>query len=126
ERDIEWTEGGVEGAWRFTQRLWRQIADVARETKAGEVTGGEENGAATDLRRATHRSLAALTEDIAALRFNRAIARIYELSNALGSALQSSDRSASMRFALREAGETLVLTFAPMMPHLAEECWKLL
>jgi leucyl-tRNA synthetase len=125
ERDIEWTEGGVEGAWRFTQRLWRQIDDVARETKAGETAAGDDP-VALELRRSTHRALAAVTEDIAALRFNRAIARIYELSNALGSALQSANRSAAMRFALREAAETLVLTFAPMMPHLAEECWKLL
>ncbi len=126
ERDIEWTESGVEGAWRFTQRLWRQIADVARETKPGEAAGPDGDAEALELRRATHRALAALTEDIAALRFNRAIARIYELSNALGAALQSANRSAAMRHALREAAETLVLAFAPMMPHLAEECWKLL
>lgn len=126
ERDIEWTETGVEGAWRFAQRLWRQIADVARETKPNEAAGAEDDAAALELRRATHRALAAITEDIAALRFNRAIARIYELSNALGSALQSSSRSQATHFALREAAETLVLTFAPMMPHLAEECWRLL
>lgn len=126
ERDIEWTETGVEGAWRFAQRLWRQIADVARERKPKEAGGADDDAAALELRRATHRALAAITEDIAALRFNRAIARIYELSNALGSALASSNRSQAMLFALREAAETLVLTFAPMMPHLAEECWRLL
>ena len=94
ERDIEWTEGGVEGAWRFTQRLWRQVADVARDTKPGETADADDDAEALELRRATHRALAAITEDIAALRFNRAIARVYELSNALGSALQSANRSA--------------------------------
>jgi leucyl-tRNA synthetase len=127
ERDIEWTESGVEGSWRFAQRLWRQIVDVVREgAPVGTKPGPVQDGEALELRRATHRALAAVTEDIAALRFNRAIARIYELSNALGVALQSKDRSDAMRFAFREAAETLVLTFAPMMPHLAEECWKLL
>jgi leucyl-tRNA synthetase len=127
ERDIEWTEAGVEGAWRFTQRLWRQVGDAIREGAAiGARPSEETSEAALDLRRATHRSLSAITEDLGALRFNRAIARIYELSNALGSALQSPDRSTPMRFALREAAEVLVLTFAPIMPHLAEECWKLL
>jgi leucyl-tRNA synthetase len=127
ERDIEWTEGGVEGAWRFTQRLWRQVTDAIRDgAAAGAAAPEETNEASLDLRRATHRALAAITEDLAALRFNRAIARIYELSNALGSALQAQDRTPAMRFALREAAEVLVLAFAPIMPHLAEECWKLL
>jgi leucyl-tRNA synthetase len=58
------------------------------------------------------------------LRFNRSIARVYELANAVGAALQSADRSEPMRRSLREAAEIMVLMAAPMMPHLAEECWK--
>jgi leucyl-tRNA synthetase len=116
ERDIEWTESGVEGAWRFTQRIWRLVDD------ASQVTNGGNAAPSLELRRWSHRSLQAVTEDLGALRFNRAIARIYELANALSSGLQNRADPA----AVREAAEFLVLMFAPMMPHLAEECWKVL
>ncbi len=122
ERDIEWTEAGVEGAWRFTQRLWRLVNDAVREGSPGEPTGAV--GAALELRRAAHRALDAVTGDLMNLRFNRSIARIYELANALGAALQAADRSEPMRCSIREAAEIMVLVSAPMMPHLAEECWQ--
>jgi leucyl-tRNA synthetase len=78
------------------------------------------------LRRISHRTVAAVTDDLNNLRFNRAIARIYELANAISQSLQSANRSEVLDGALREAGSFLVLLMAPMMPHLAEECWKLL
>jgi leucyl-tRNA synthetase len=121
ERDIEWTEAGVEGAWRFTQRVWRLVNDAAAAV-ANSSDGG--SPAVRELRQWTHRTIAAVTDDIAGLRFNRAIARIYELSNALGVALQGSDRSAAMVRAMREAASAMVQLMAPMMPHLAEECWR--
>ena len=124
ERDIEWTEAGAEGAWKFTQRLWRILGDASTR-EAGQNTGkfGE---AALELQRTAHRTLAAVTDDLSSLRFNRAIARIYELSNALGTALASLNPAPDLNYAIREAGNFLVLMFAPMMPHLAEECWRLL
>ena len=126
ERDIEWTENGVEGAWRFTQRIWRLVADV-QQKGAGEMGFPPDISAdALDLRRATHHTIEAVSEDLGALRFNRGIARIYELANALTAALQKNDRSDGMAAAIREAGETFVILIAPMMPHLAEECWRVL
>ena len=122
ERDIEWTEAGAEGSWRFTQRIWRMINDIA-ELPNSEATMGLDGLA---LRRISHRTVAAITDDLNGLRFNRAISRIYELTNAIGPALQTADRSADLIGALREAGNFLVLLMAPMMPHLAEECWTLL
>jgi leucyl-tRNA synthetase len=114
ERDIEWTEAGAEGAWRFTQRIWRLVNEAAvADSKAAD---------GNDLRKAAHRALAAVTDDLSQLRFNRAIARIYELANALGAALQQGTGGS----AVREAAELLVLMSAPMMPHLAEECWQVL
>jgi leucyl-tRNA synthetase len=125
ERDIEWTENGVEGAWRFTQRIWRLVADV--QQRGGDApAGGDISTDALDLRRATHRTIQAVSEDLSGLRFNRGIARIYELANALTAALQKNDRSAGMAAAIREAGETFVKLIAPMMPHLAEESWRVL
>ncbi len=118
ERDIEWTEAGAEGAWRFTQRIWRLVNEAAASATS-DVTN---SAASEDLRKAAHRALFAVTDDLSSLRFNRAIARIYELANALGAALQQGAAGA----AVREAAEFLVLMSAPMMPHLAEECWKVL
>jgi leucyl-tRNA synthetase len=117
----------VEGSWRFVQRLWRIIGDAVR--KGASLNAPEPRNcseAALALRRAAHRALAAVTDDLMGLRFNRAIARIYELANALSTALQNEKVDAGLAFALREASEIIVLMLAPMMPHLAEECWELL
>ena len=122
ERDIEWTESGVEGAWRFIQRLWRLVHEAIAQGETGEPSGA--TGEALALRRAAHKALAAVTGDLSALRFNRAIARVYELANALTPALQSADKPPELRRAIREAAELMVLMSAPMMPHLAEECWS--
>jgi leucyl-tRNA synthetase len=81
---------------------------------------------ALDLRRTTHRTIQAVSEDLKGLRFNRGIARIYELANALTAALQKNDRSDGMAAAIKEAGDIFVILIAPMMPHLAEECWRVL
>ena len=116
ERDVEWTESGVEGAWRFTQRVWRLVNEAANGA------GGENAEQTLALRRAAHRELVAVAGHIEGLRFNSAIARIYELANVLGAAMQ---KGAAVG-AVREATEFFVLMFAPMMPHLAEECWQLL
>ncbi|MGC2409446.1 MAG: leucine--tRNA ligase [Methyloceanibacter sp.] len=126
ERDIEWTSGGVDGAFRFLQRMWRLVNEAAE--KGGESSApGQVGSAALALRRASHRSVAAVTAAIDKLRFNVAIAHIYELANALSAALQGADSpSPGMRFALREAAEMLTRIAAPIVPHLAEECWATL
>jgi leucyl-tRNA synthetase len=108
ERDLPWSEAGIEGCWRFVQRLWRLFgqhdAGAAGEDKA--------------LARKTHQVIAAVAEDIEALAFNKAVARIYELTSAIEKAAPSADRNAAIRTALQLA--------APMMPHLAEEGWAAL
>jgi leucyl-tRNA synthetase len=124
ERDIEWTEAGAEGAWKFTQRLWR-LANEASALPIGKFAG-DFSAPAMELRRVAHKSLAAVTDDLSSLRFNRAIARIYELANALGSALANVNPTADVVSAIREAADIITLLFAPMMPHLAEECWAVL
>ena len=123
ERDIEWTEAGVEGAWRFTQRLWRLIGEVAErprpETPPAAVDVPSD---ILDLRRHTHRTIAAVSDDLEDLRFNRAIARIYELTNVLTGYLTNAASGPAIDHALYEAAEALIKLSAPMMPHLAEEC----
>jgi leucyl-tRNA synthetase len=126
ERDVIWTEAGVTGAQRFVQRVWRLIQTLAPELPAPKIPRpamfGEE---ALKLRRHVHRTIDTVTHDIERLRFNRAVAQLYELTNVLTAASDES-RDADFGWALREATETLVLMLAPMMPHLAEECFKAL
>ena len=119
-----WTEEGVQGAWRFVQRLWRLVGEAARiETPAARPVAFRR--AALALRKAAHGALAAVSDDIARLRFNRCVAHIYEFANALSDAIGGAETAPSPDFAwaLRESGDILVRLFHPMMPHLAEECW---
>jgi leucyl-tRNA synthetase len=119
ERDIEWTDEGAEGCWRFVQRIWRLVSEAEDLPPPGTSVGNAE-GAALELRRAAHRAVAAVTDDLASLRFNRAVAQIYTFANAISAAPEV---SGAVR---REALETLVLLIGPMMPHLAESCWEVL
>ncbi len=127
ERDVIWTEEGVQGAWRFVQRLWRMIGEVA-DVKAPAVRPAQFGEQALTVRKAAHKALANVSDDIAKLRFNRCVAHIYEFANALSDAIGSAETAPSPDFAwsLREAGDILVRLFHPMMPHLAEECWAAL
>jgi leucyl-tRNA synthetase len=115
ERDIEWTQEGAEGCWRFVQRLHRLVTETEHRPLSGTSVSSDE--AELALRQATHRAIDWVTDDLDHLRFNRAVARIYELTNAISSAPTATP-------AHREALETLVLLSAPMMPHLAETCWR--
>jgi len=126
ERDVIWTEEGVQGAARFVQRLWRVVCDIATLEDGHTATHAEQS--ALSIRKAAHRALARTEDDVERLRFNRCVAHVYELSNALQSAMAECEGPASQDLvtALREAGLILIQIVAPMMPHLAEECWSVL
>ena len=126
ERDVEWTEAGVEGAWRFTQRLWRAVTgNVPAMPPAGDAAPEDFSDAALALRKETHKAIQGVTEGIDTFRFNSAVARLYELVNALSGFKADGDNTGD-GFAAREASETLVKLSAPMIPHLAEEAWAAL
>jgi leucyl-tRNA synthetase len=120
ERDVEWTDEGAQGCWRFLQRVHR-LATEAQNLPAPGAKPQVAGEGDLELRRATHRAIAAVTADLDALRFNRAVAQIYTLANAIGAA--DGSISGGVR---REALEALVLLLGPMMPHLAETCWAAL
>jgi leucyl-tRNA synthetase len=125
DRDVIWTEAGVEGAHRFVQRLWRMVSEAAPFLKGVEARPAYE-GTAAEISRSVHRTLKAVGDSIERLAFNTGVAAIYKLSNVLQPALAelaAGKGDAAMRAALREAVETLSTIVAPMMPHLAEECW---
>ena len=118
ERDIEWTQEGAEGCWRFVQRIHRLVTEAEGLPPAGAKPADNVEGASLELRRATHRAIQTTTDDLNGLRFNRAVAQVYTLANAIQAA---SEVDPAVR---REALETLVLLASPMMPHLAETCWQ--
>jgi leucyl-tRNA synthetase len=135
DRDVIWSEEGVQGSWRFAQRLWRLVgeaADIAATRATATAANARHDGedAALLLRKAAHGALAKVSEDIEKLRFNRCVAHIYELANTLqasfAAAKSNGGVSAAYAAAAREAIEIMVQLFAPMMPHLAEECWAAL
>ena len=104
ERDLPWSESGIEGSWRFVQRLWRLF-----DTETGNT--GED--AAID--RALHRAIAGIGADIDGLGFNKAVAKVHELANAIEKANPCASRDRAI--------DTLCRLIAPMLPHLAEEAW---
>ena len=121
EREMEWTDAGIEGAWRFTQRLWRLVTEALEHLPPpGSPQPAEITGPALALRRQTHKTIKTISEDIESFHFNRAVARIYELTNAASS---FKGRGEADVWVLREACETLARIVSPTMPHLAEELW---
>jgi leucyl-tRNA synthetase len=131
DRDVIWTEEGVQGSWRFVQKLWRLVREAAEIAESASDSGASPDEAAVlALRKAAHGALARVTDEIPKLRFNRCVAHIYELSNELQASLtaarQNGGISPAYAAALREAVEIMTVLFSPMMPHLAEECWAAL
>jgi len=124
ERDLEWTEEGVEGAWRFTQRLWRAVTMSLDENSIGMEEPRDFSKDAKDLRRITHLSIDSIGKDIENFHFNAAVAQTYKYANAISSF--KPDGSDGDKYALFEAIKTIILITAPMMPHLAEEMWSLI
>jgi leucyl-tRNA synthetase len=121
ERDIEWTEAGVAGASRFTQRVYRLAQAIGREPVADGPPGPE----ALALTRATHRAIAAVTEALEDFAINVAIARLYELTAAIGEAERAGTKP-GLAAARRQSMLLMARMIAPMAPHLAEEVQHLL
>jgi leucyl-tRNA synthetase len=121
ERDLEWTEAGIDGAWRYLNRLWRLFEEPETPMLSPDAAAPELSPAAAELKRAIHKTIDAVTAELERFHFNRAVALIRELSNAL----EAFDAADSAAPALRREGlETLVQLIGPMVPHLAEELWQ--
>jgi leucyl-tRNA synthetase len=107
ERDLEWSESGIEGTWRFTNRIWRLFTSVDTA-----------EGADAALDKMLHRAIAAIGAEIEGLGFNKAVAKVHELVNAIEKAAPSASRNTAIR--------TLAKLVSPMLPHLAEEGWQIM
>ncbi len=128
DRDVIWSEAGVEGAHRFVQRVWRLISEAADRLRSVQPNPAKD-GDALAVSQIAHKTLKAVQGDLDKLAFNKAIARIYELVNALAAPLTNvaaGQGDQAYVAAVRNAAEILVQLIAPMTPHLAEECWSIL
>ena len=122
ERDVQWTQDGIEGAWRYVQRVWR-LFDEARGMGSAKTSLAPPTGdAALEIYRATQMAVDTMTQDLTALGFNRAVARAYELTNALsGFTAKTDEDTDTYLYGLARLAQLI----GPMMPHLAESGWKI-
>ncbi len=113
DRDLEWTESGIDGAFKYLNRLWRLVSLPAPEKPSGKAVD------ALELKRKLHRTIAEMTADLDAFHFNKAVARLRELTNMMEDFKAAGGDNA----VLREAIDAVIVLMNPMMPHLAEELW---
>ncbi|MCC7038134.1 MAG: leucine--tRNA ligase, partial [Alphaproteobacteria bacterium] len=112
ERDLEWTESGIEGAWKYLNRLWRLVMNA-------DFNGGT-GGDIEAMRRKIHKTVHDMTQDLEKFHFNKSVARLRELSNALEDFSAAKHDGAT----LKEGCEVLLRLMSPMIPHIAEELWQ--
>jgi leucyl-tRNA synthetase len=120
ERDLEWTDAGIEGASRYINRLWRLLLTL--KEKPVPATPSVFGDKALNLRRTTHKTIKEITRDIEHFHFNKAVARVRELSNAMEKL--AGNPAQDVLFALLEAAGALVRLIEPFLPHFAEEVWQ--
>ncbi len=124
DRDLDWTEAGIEGAWRYVNRLWRMIDEPAVPlAEVGAARPDVLSGRLDEIHRAIHKTVAAVSDDLDRFRFNKAVARVRELTNALD-AVDPAEGGAD--WVMREGLEVVVRLIGPMMPHLGEALWQML
>ena len=123
ERDVQWTVGGVEGAWRFVHRMWNEFdGQPEAASKTAEPDDPLKDAGAKALLQATHRLIKSVTDSIESFRFNSGIARLYEFLNVL-KVYPAAGASPAVLAARHEALLALARLTAPFTPHLAEEAW---
>jgi leucyl-tRNA synthetase len=124
ERDLEWSDSGVEGCYKYLNRLWKMASELklAIGEKQPQINF-EPEGALLEVKKQIHKTIAGVTDDLDNFRLNKAVSRIRELTNALADVKSDSDDAIAIK---KEGLETAILLFAPMIPHICEELWNLL
>ena len=122
DRDLEWTESGVEGAWRYLNKLWRMGLDIKNciVNNASTAQLGQQSKGVTELEKLTHRTIKAVTSSIETWRFNSAVAQIRELSNAISDFRNATPEETLIKL---NSYKVLLRLIEPMTPHIAEELW---
>jgi leucyl-tRNA synthetase len=129
EKDLEWSDQGVEGSFRFLSRLWRIVDEYMEDIKVVEPMSGvmDMEEELKTLRRKTHQTIRKVTIDIEdRFHFNTAISAVMELVNAVYQIKRPGSDDKTALAAVREALETAVILLVPIVPHITEELWQLL
>jgi leucyl-tRNA synthetase len=130
ERDLEWSDQGVEGSFRFLHRVWRLVDENLESLKGASVYSGKEPlpEELKDLHRKTHQTIRKVSNDIEdRFHFNTAISAVMELVNEIQKALAGDERQADLAWpVIKEAVEATILLLSPVVPHITEELWKML
>ena len=122
DRDLDWTDSGVEGAWRYVNRLWRLVEGL--DSGNGEAVDiGALDSATMGVLRLAHKTIVSVSADLDRFHFNKAVARLRELTNGIDDLDRTVPGAESVR---REAVSIMVQLLAPILPHLAEEMWAIL
>ena len=122
-RDINWSESGIKGAWKFINKIWSLINEN-KEIFQKSINGNEvETENYINLKKITHKNLKDITKSIESFQMNVAVAKIYEMTNFLTTFKAKNNLE---RSALKESIKILIRVLEPMTPHLAEECWSII
>ncbi|MCF6303395.1 MAG: leucine--tRNA ligase, partial [Devosiaceae bacterium] len=126
ERDVEWNEAGIDGASRFVQRFYKIVQESIALGQLSPKVAGNEDKEAREFLSHVHATTKAVGEELGGIRFNRAIAHIYDLANGFSKFLPkvSQHPNGERILALRKGLDHLVVLVAPFMPHMAETCWQ--
>jgi len=129
EKDLEWSDQGVEGSFRFLGRVWRIVTDYLDDIRNVESFAGKEEleGELKELRRKTHQTIKKVTEDVdERFHFNTAISAVMELVNVLYQVKRPAEGDAKAFSVIRESLETVLILLAPFVPHITEELWEMM
>ncbi|MCX5845826.1 MAG: leucine--tRNA ligase [Deltaproteobacteria bacterium] len=129
EKDLEWSDQGIEGSFRFLNREWRIVIDYLNDIRDVTSFDGKQalEGELKNLRRKTHQTIRKVTRDIEdRFHFNTAISAVMELVNALYLIERPAKKDSTALSVIREAIETIIILLAPIVPHITEELWTAL
>ncbi len=128
EKDLEWSDQGVEGSARFLNRVWRLVYEKHKELKDIKPfsTGVNLDGDLRLLRHKVHRTIKKVTDDIERFHFNTAVSAIMELVNEINNSAVKDQNDEASKKVMREAIETVILLLSPFVPHISEELWQVL
>jgi len=126
DRDLDWTTAGLEGAWRYLNRVWRLVNGSAQMVNGAGAKTSSYGARATNLRQMVHKTIDAVTKNFMSFQFNSSVARIRELSNAIEDFVTTEVSAGDEKAALIEAIDAFVRLIAPIAPHFAEEAWQVL